>query len=367
MLNLMTIRCDQCGQENNPQYRFCGSCGAPLQPAPLSGFEPRPRHEPATESRRSAPVSGPSFLGLADESSRTSYEYLLDDEPQSRHALFYLILLLIVAGIAYGGWRWRSELYTLATRLAKRPAVSSSATAETPTAPDSSAGATAPATTPAPTTPPPAPNPTENAGDTHSATAVVEDGQSPTQPKSADSAPTPESNAALPPKAAGTPQQKSEEPENPAATTESSTSPKESKSEESPVTAKATAPTRPAAAKPAPTKVEAPTAEPDREDRLVADGERYLYGTGGVHEDCARAQRNLQIGARASNPKAYTLLGAMYATGHCVGRDLPTAYRWFARALHEQPSNTRLQQNLQVIWNQMTPSEKQIAANSRGQ
>jgi hypothetical protein len=57
----------------------------------------------------------------------------------------------------------------------------------------------------------------------------------------------------------------------------------------------------------------------------------------------------------------------MYATGHCVGRDLPTAYRWFARALHEQPSNTRLQQNLQVIWNQMTPSEKQIAANSRGQ
>jgi TPR repeat protein len=86
-----------------------------------------------------------------------------------------------------------------------------------------------------------------------------------------------------------------------------------------------------------------------------------------VHEDCARAQRNLQIGARASNPKAYTLLGAMYATGHCVGRDLPAAYRWFARALHEQPSNTRLQQNLQVIWNQMTPSEKQIAANSRGQ
>ncbi len=39
------------------------------------------------------------------------------------------------------------------------------------------------------------------------------------------------------------------------------------------------------------------------------------------------------IGARQSNPKAQTLLGAMYATGHCVGRDLPNAYRWFAKAL----------------------------------
>ena len=366
MLNLMTIRCDHCGQENNPQYRFCGSCGAPLQPAPLSGFEPRARtHEPETQHRRSAPVSGPSFLGLADESSRTSYEYLLDDEPQSRHALFYLILVLIVAGIAYGGWRWRSELYTLATRLAKRPAVSSAATADAPNAPDSSAGATAPAATPAPATPPP-PNPSENTGETHSATATVEDGQPQAQPKAADSASTPEANAATPPKPAGTTQQKSEEAESPATASDGSVTPKEPKAEEPAVTAKSTPSARPTA-KPAPTKAEATPTEPDREDRLVAEGERYLYGTGGVHEDCARAQRNLQIGARASNPKAYTLLGAMYATGHCVGRDLPTAYRWFARALHEQPSNTRLQQNLQVIWNQMTPSEKQIAANSRGQ
>lgn len=365
MLNLMTIRCEHCGQENNPQYRFCGSCGAPLQPAPLSGFEPRSRsHEPAAETRRSAPVSGPSFLGLADESSRTNYEYLLDDEPQSRHALFYLILILIVAGIGYSGWRWRADLYGLATRLAKRPVASSTAPAETPNATDSSAGGTAVA--PAPTTTPPAPNPSENAGETHSATAVVEDGQSAAQPKAADSAPTPESNAALPPKAAGTPQQKSEDTEAPPAANESPSTTKEPKAEEPPVVAKETAPAKPSTTKPAATKAEVSPPAPNKEDRLVAEGERYLYGTGGVRQDCERAQRDLLIGARATNPKAYTLLGAMYATGHCVGRDLPTAYRWFARALHEQPSNTRLQQNLQVIWNQMTPSEKQVAA-SRGQ
>jgi TPR repeat protein len=100
------------------------------------------------------------------------------------------------------------------------------------------------------------------------------------------------------------------------------------------------------------------------DDRLVADGERYLYGRG-VPEDCARAQRNLQIGAGNSNPKAQTLLGAMYATGHCVNRDLPTAYRWFAKALHGDPGNSRVQRDLEVLWKQMTPEERQLAMKSR--
>jgi TPR repeat protein len=100
------------------------------------------------------------------------------------------------------------------------------------------------------------------------------------------------------------------------------------------------------------------------EDRLVADGEKYLYGRG-VPEDCARAQRNLQIGARQSNPRAQTLLGAMYATGHCVNRDLPTAYRWFAKALHGDPGNSRVQRDLEVLWKQMTPEERQLAMKSQ--
>ncbi len=100
------------------------------------------------------------------------------------------------------------------------------------------------------------------------------------------------------------------------------------------------------------------------EDRLVADGEKYLYGRG-VPEDCERAQRNLQIGARQSNARAQTLLGAMYATGHCVNRDLPTAYRWFAKALHGDPGNSRVQRDLEVLWKQMTPEERQLAMKSQ--
>jgi TPR repeat protein len=116
---------------------------------------------------------------------------------------------------------------------------------------------------------------------------------------------------------------------------------------------------KPSASRPSPA---APSAS--FEDRLVADGEKYLYGRG-VPEDCARAQRNLQIAARQLNAKAQTLLGAMYATGHCVNRDLPTAYRWFAKALHGDPGNSRVQRDLEVLWKQMTPEERQVAMKSQ--
>jgi len=55
----------------------------------------------------------------------------------------------------------------------------------------------------------------------------------------------------------------------------------------------------------------------------------------------------------------------MYATGHCVDRDLPSAYRWYARALHLDRDNIRLQQNLEALWRQMSPEERQAA--QRGQ
>jgi hypothetical protein len=51
----------------------------------------------------------------------------------------------------------------------------------------------------------------------------------------------------------------------------------------------------------------------------------------------------------------------MYATGHCVTRDLPQAYHWFAKAMHQEPDNTRFQRDLQVLWNQMTPEERKVA------
>jgi hypothetical protein len=101
---------------------------------------------------------------------------------------------------------------------------------------------------------------------------------------------------------------------------------------------------------------------PDADLELA--GERYLYGTG-LPQNCARAESSLRTAAMHGNSKAETVLGTMYATGHCVGRDLTTAYRWFARALHQEPQNSRISADLQVLWRQMTPEEKQLATTSK--
>jgi hypothetical protein len=54
-------------------------------------------------------------------------------------------------------------------------------------------------------------------------------------------------------------------------------------------------------------------------------------------------------------------LGKLYSAGMCAPRDLPTAYRWFAVALHKEPDNRNLQDDLQRLWSQMTPPERQLA------
>jgi len=65
--------------------------------------------------------------------------------------------------------------------------------------------------------------------------------------------------------------------------------------------------------------------------------------------------------ADQSNGKAMITMGALYATGHCVTRDLPTAYRYFALALRKDPENAALKQNAEMVWGQMTQSERQQA------
>jgi hypothetical protein len=90
----------------------------------------------------------------------------------------------------------------------------------------------------------------------------------------------------------------------------------------------------------------------------VNEAERYIYGRG-VRQDCDRGVRMLK--AEQSNPKAMISLGALYSTGTCTPRDLPTAYRWFAGALHKQPDNQALQDDLQKLWSRMTQPERQLA------
>jgi TPR repeat protein len=92
----------------------------------------------------------------------------------------------------------------------------------------------------------------------------------------------------------------------------------------------------------------------------VTEAERYIYGRG-VAQDCDRGLRLLKPAAEQSNVKAMISLGALYSTGTCTPRDLPTAYRWFALALHKEPDNQVLQTDLQNLWSKMTPPERQLA------
>jgi TPR repeat protein len=92
----------------------------------------------------------------------------------------------------------------------------------------------------------------------------------------------------------------------------------------------------------------------------TAEAERYVYGQG-VTQDCDRGLRLLKPAAVHSNARAMESLGALYSSGTCAPRDLPTAYRWFALALRQEPENQRVQSDLQDLWSKMTQPERQLA------
>jgi len=104
-----------------------------------------------------------------------------------------------------------------------------------------------------------------------------------------------------------------------------------------------------------------PAPEPaDTGDAAFRKGEAYLYGRG-APKNCDQAVKYLKTASAQSNAKARSTFGTMYATGHCVPRDLPTSYLWFALALRADPNNQILEKDLSAIWNQMTPPERQLA------
>ncbi len=90
------------------------------------------------------------------------------------------------------------------------------------------------------------------------------------------------------------------------------------------------------------------------------EGEKYLYGDG-VPANCVRAQQYLLVAAEHSSAKAQSAVGTMYATGHCATRDLPLGYRWFARAQRQNPRNRIIEEDMRVLWNQMSPEERKLA------
>jgi hypothetical protein len=334
----MLVKCEKCGYENFPQHRFCGMCGAGL-PSPVGPSVPRPNPQPPLAPKPvirpspAPPPSRPSPGALEREPvDPRSVSYLLEDEPAPSHRGRYVLLLVLAVVIAAAGWYWRQDLGPLAARLSGRaaggsaqpnsaPEPASQSTAEPPAAPGANAGT-------------PVEKPSA-AGDQAAAPQAQIPGPSAPDKTTAQDAAQPS-------------QPDQSQPSNQAQSGDSAAKPDDSGEAASQPASAPKAPTRPAAA------------QATGIDALETEGEKYLYGNG-VPENCARARKSLLAAAQHNNAKAQNVLGTMYATGHCATRDLPTAYRWFGRSLQKDPGNTRIEQDLKVLWSQMTPEEQKLA------
>jgi hypothetical protein len=373
--------------------------------APASSFSPRG----ASPSISAPPengepvvndpvISGPSFLGLnkpsdgrygepmraranfgrRDSHSSDQLDYLLDDDEEPTRGWGKLLVVVIALALigGFGYLRWKQGGFNF---LKPAPASSQNvpgAAATGPTNPDSgstnapekpssenqSAGNPAPPNSaPAPASATPAnqdstnPSPTPDAAAGGTAPAPVTNGASGAQPSTDQAVPANSTPAQNTP-ADTTSQAKPDDNASGDNSTESNSG-EDAEAEPS----KPEPHAKPEAAKPSAARAlreRKPT--PVTPLDATVEAERYIYGRG-VAQDCDRGLRLLKPAAAQANPKAMITLGSLYSSGTCTPRDLPTAYRWFALALHKQPDNQALQDNLQKLWSQMTQPERQLA------
>jgi hypothetical protein len=283
----------------------------------------QPSANQTVASQPSAARPAPSLpsIDLLRETSFSGFDSFMEHEEPKSGVGRILLLLALLAGLGIAGW-WTYTNYVGATESRKLQAAISNA--------DNSS----------------ADKPAQQPQDAQATRAAAQDGNS-AQTTPPQTAPSP---AATSPAAAADTDAKPAAPK-PAAATPAS--PKSSPAHKTavkhePLVAVATTPSRP---EPAPA---------DTGDAAFRRGEAYLYGRG-VRENCDEAMKNLKIASSQSNAKARSTLGTMYATGHCVPRDLPTSYLWFALALRVDSTNQILEKDLNAIWNQMTPPERQQA------
>lgn len=346
-----TVICPNCGEDNSASFRFCGMCGTPLEArrpagAPRIAVIPESSRTPSSSAVSTSPgqpaktvpsigspsllglthpapdvedVNGPSIDTLRDKSFSGLDSFFEPEEPKVGGRRIFLLLALLVALGAAGWWAYSNydEIGSRVSRISQpatqvpaprepasdQPTAKAETTVENRTSTDAGTSEPPRSAPPAPTqsTPPPS----EPAVQQHtSEIAKTPQPAAPTNPKKVARA---ESNGRVPPPS---------------------------------LTA------------------------PDTGDAALKKGEAFLYGRG-VPENCDEAVKNLKAASAKQNAKARSTFGTMYATGHCVPRDLPTSYSWFALALRVDPNNQILEKDLVAVWNQMTPPERQIATKTK--
>ena len=335
-------------------------------PEPTAEIATQDEDELAPPRSKEPPAPAPAYtggifnLGAPAESSSPNLDYLLEDEEEPKSGKIWLLVVVALALVVGLGWlRWRHEaLPSIGSLIASKPKAPAAAqNPETAPASTDTTPASPPAnsqTAPPASAPPSSDNPAVPAATPPSNNIIT---------SNTDSSPAP---AAAPTESAkgehapGSTQPANPDPDSPAsspAEPESTPNPPSthSKSTDSPPVA---APeSKRAARKPSP----APPPKPSAKSDPITLGEQYLYGRGGVSQNCERGLRYVKPAADQSNTKAMITMGALYATGHCLSRDLPTAYRYFALALRTDPENGPLRQNVDMVWKQMTAEERKQA------
>jgi hypothetical protein len=339
----------------------------------------------ASEARDSVPLSGPSFLGLADNTVQSPSYLLEDEEPTGGRRRIFALFVVILAVGSFLLWHWkrtgdiypwepgRSEDHSSAAKVATPAPQGAPLGAQNqatpidtnhPGAGSAQPNPTAADTKPANTLPPaPVPDQVPNSPNHEGEAQTIQNDdaggqtiQEPSKaaPSTASSASSASSSGTSQPPAKSAPiasaaisaAAPAASAKNPGATASKSVSDKVSKA---------------SLRQPAPDKTQDAR---DKGDPLFIQGQRYLYGTG-VRQNCDLAQKSLMTAAQNSNVQAQSTLATMYATGHCAPRSLPLAYRWFAKASHQAPNNPRIEKDLEILWKQMTPEEKQTAIQNR--
>jgi cytoskeletal protein RodZ len=282
------------------------------------------------------------------EQSFSGLNSYIEDEPKSG-AGRVILLLLLLAALGVAGW-WTFNNYRGVAQSRKAQSDSAKAV-EAP--PDSQS-------TPSVSSPAPAPAPAQTPAPTAAAKPPSDVPEGPSE----NASPAPDDNAAPANNDNATP---ATAPAHSAVPAHNAPAAKTVKPTPPPAPAKAApqrvapAPARkPAAATAKSSRVQAAPEPEDTGDASFRRAESYLYGRGAA-QNCDEAIKNLKAASAKSNAKARSTFGTMYATGHCVPRDLPTSYLWFAMALRVDPNNQVLEKDLTAVWNQMTPPERQLA------
>ncbi|MCI0350334.1 MAG: hypothetical protein L0Z53_12995 [Acidobacteriales bacterium] len=301
------------------------------------------RHQRPPVSRSGS--NAPSFLGLSGGYDPEPAEEPADEYDRSdiygggrsyTRALLLLVLLLVVAGLAFLQWRYSSGLR--ASPPAETPATTQPA--------DESAAQAAPET------------PEAKQGD-----AQAEKNQSGASSPPEQSKPDASEPASGDKEASAPPEEPRTGKMNPPAEPEQQA--KVPNGAEQPgnkeVATADNTPKNPAETKSKPTaRVRAKTPPPEVSDEPVRLAESYIYGRG-LPQSCPQGVTILREAANRGNYKAQIKLGALYATGNCVSLDRVQAYRFLTRALQGKPGNTWVEQNRSMLWTQMNEQERREA------